>query len=126
MKVPIEKGKTWSDRLSPIKSRLGSKKEPYIETEKEMLKDKKYTYSTLSMSERKMFNKLNQQKMGIDNEIFGHYREKLKKEILDRIVFEDWSKEDKSCEIWKDPYTDKKYKVEVKITRDWENMKEHV
>tara|TARA_Y100000592_G_scaffold42114_1_gene66941 strand:- start:4063 stop:4257 length:195 start_codon:yes stop_codon:yes gene_type:complete len=64
--------------------------------------------------------------MGIDNEIFGHYRDKLKKEILDRIVFEDWSKEDKSCEIWKDPYTDKKYKVEVKITRDWENMKEHV
>ena len=35
MKVKKEKGKTWSDKLSPIKSRLGSKKEPYIETEKE-------------------------------------------------------------------------------------------
>ena len=54
----MEKGKTWSDKLSPIKSRLGSKKEPYIETEEEMLKDKEYTYSTLSISERKIFNKL--------------------------------------------------------------------
>tara|TARA_R100001480_G_scaffold126104_1_gene124098 strand:- start:206 stop:406 length:201 start_codon:yes stop_codon:yes gene_type:complete len=58
MKVPIEKGKTWSDRLSPIKSRLGSKKEPYVETEKEMLEDKKYTYSTLSKAEQKIYNKL--------------------------------------------------------------------
>ena len=53
-----ESGRTWSDRLSPIKCRLGSKTEPYIETEKEMLSEKKYTYSTLSISERKMFNKL--------------------------------------------------------------------
>mgnify|MGYP003148772129 FL=1 len=64
MKVPIEKGKTWSDRLSPIKSRLGSKKEPYVETEKEMLEDKKYTYSTLSESERKIFNKIKSTKNG--------------------------------------------------------------
>ena len=64
MKVPMEKGRTWSDRLSSVKSRLGSKKEPYIETEKEMLKDKQYTYSTLSKSERKMFNKLKSTKNG--------------------------------------------------------------
>tara|TARA_R100000278_G_C5469166_1_gene163811 strand:- start:1146 stop:1346 length:201 start_codon:yes stop_codon:yes gene_type:complete len=63
--------------------------------------------------------------MAIENQIFGHYREKLKKEILDRIVFEDWSKEDKDCEIWKDPFTDKKYKVQVTITRDFDNMKEY-
>jgi len=58
MKVKKESGRTWSDRLSPIKSRLGSKKEPYVETEEEMLKDKEYTYSNLSISERKIFNKL--------------------------------------------------------------------
>ncbi len=62
--------------------------------------------------------------MSIDNEIFGHYREKLKKEILDRIVFEDWIKNE-NTEIWKDPYTDKKYKVDVKVTRDFDNMKEY-
>ena len=62
--------------------------------------------------------------MAIDNQIFQHYRDKLKKEILDRIVFEDWVKNE-DAEIWKDPYTDKKYKVEVKITKDFDNMKEY-
>tara|TARA_R100001443_G_scaffold85308_1_gene91905 strand:- start:326 stop:526 length:201 start_codon:yes stop_codon:yes gene_type:complete len=57
MKVKKESGRTWTNRLSPVKCRLGSKKEPYVETEEEMLKDKEYTYSTLSISERKMFNK---------------------------------------------------------------------
>ncbi len=58
MKIAPETGRTWADRLSPTKCRLGSKKEPYVETEKEMLEDKKYTYSTLSKSERKMFNNI--------------------------------------------------------------------
>ena len=35
---------------------LGSKKEPYVETEAEMLADKKYTYEGLSISEKKIFN----------------------------------------------------------------------
>jgi hypothetical protein len=61
--------------------------------------------------------------MAIDNQIFQHYRDKLKKEILDRLVFIDWIK-NKNVEIWKDPYTDKKYKVDVKVVRDFDNMKE--
>ena len=46
MKVKLEKGRKWRDNMSPIKSRLGSKKEPYVKTEEEMLEDKEYTYDS--------------------------------------------------------------------------------
>ncbi len=58
MKVKKEKGRTWTDRMSPIRSRLGSKQEPYVKTEEEMLSDKKYTYKSLSISEKSIYNKL--------------------------------------------------------------------
>jgi len=58
MKVKKEKGRTWTDQLSSIKSRLGSKQEPYIKTEEEMLSDKEYTYKSLSISEKSIYNKL--------------------------------------------------------------------
>ena len=64
MKVKKESGRTWKDKLSSVKSRLGSKQEPYVKTEEEMLSDKEYTYSTLSISERKIFNKLKTKKDG--------------------------------------------------------------
>lgn len=58
MKVKLEKGRKWRDNMSPIKSRLGSKKEPYVKTEEEMLEDKEYTYESLSISEKSIYNKL--------------------------------------------------------------------
>tara|TARA_R100000655_G_scaffold28209_5_gene57376 strand:+ start:802 stop:999 length:198 start_codon:yes stop_codon:yes gene_type:complete len=62
--------------------------------------------------------------MSIDNQIFQHYRDKIKKEILDRLVFVDWDSKNKDDEIWKDPYTDRKYHVKVEKKRDFDNMKE--
>ena len=58
MKVKKEKGRTWTDEMSPVRSRLGSKKEAYIKTEEEMLSDKEYTYEDLSISEKSIYNKL--------------------------------------------------------------------
>jgi|TARA_R100001463_G_scaffold125098_1_gene182364 hypothetical protein len=62
--------------------------------------------------------------MPIHNQIFQHYRDKEKKEILDRLVFVDWSQTNKDCEIWRDPVTNKHYVIKVQITRDFDNMKE--
>jgi hypothetical protein len=58
----METGKTWADRLFPI-SRLGSKQEPY-ETEEEMLSTKEYTYESLSISEKAIYDKLKSTKDG--------------------------------------------------------------
>ena len=64
MKVKKEKGRTWSDRMSPMRSRLGSKQEPYVKTEEEMLSDKKYTYKNLSISEKSIYNNLKTKENG--------------------------------------------------------------
>ena len=58
MKVKKEKGRKWKDQLSSVRCRLGSKQEPYVKTEEEMLSDKKYTYKSLSISEKSIYNKL--------------------------------------------------------------------
>lgn len=46
----------WPDITCYVK-RLGSKTEPYYATEEEMLNEKKYTYKSLSISEKKIYNR---------------------------------------------------------------------
>ena len=58
MKVKKETGRTWKDKMSPVKCRLGNKTVPYYLTEEEMLEDKEYTYESLSISEKEIYNKL--------------------------------------------------------------------
>jgi len=61
--------------------------------------------------------------MVIDNETFHHFREKRKQEILDRLEFHSVKDKDK-CEIWIDPFTDKKYNVKIEVKRRFDDMKE--
>ena len=61
MKIDPETGRTWADRLHPKKSRLGNKKEPYYETEEEMLMFKRYTYESLSSAEKRLYNQRHNQ-----------------------------------------------------------------
>ena len=51
-----DKDKLW--RIPTKVKRLGHKSEPYYETEEEMLSEKKYTYASLSISEKSIYNKL--------------------------------------------------------------------
>ncbi len=64
MKVKKEKGRTWKDRMSPVNCRLGNKTVPYYLTEEEMLEDKEYTYESLSISEKEIYNNLKNQQDG--------------------------------------------------------------
>ena len=55
-KVKMETGRTWLNRLI-TESRLGHKNEAY-KTEKEALNKKNYTYESLSISEKIIYDKL--------------------------------------------------------------------
>ena len=57
MKTTLIKGKTWKYVITREK-RLGSKKEQYIETEKEMLQEIVYNYASLSSAEKEIYNNL--------------------------------------------------------------------
>tara|TARA_R100000541_G_scaffold55390_2_gene64258 strand:+ start:755 stop:952 length:198 start_codon:yes stop_codon:yes gene_type:complete len=59
--------------------------------------------------------------MSIDNEIFAQYRENQKNAMMDRLELHETFK-DGMFEIWMDPETMTKYKVEV--VRDFKKMKE--
>lgn len=63
MKGKILKGLIW--RILGGPSRLGSKTEPYYESEEEMLKEKEYTYESLSLSEKKIYNESRTDKQSI-------------------------------------------------------------
>ena len=54
MKIKKESNKTWLCNTGIKK--LGSKQEPYYKTEEEMLLIKKYTYDSLSESEKLIYN----------------------------------------------------------------------
>ena len=70
LKVKQETGRTWADRMSPIRSRLGSKREAYYSDEKEMLSSKLYIYETLSESEQEIYNQRHNMKFKKDAEIY--------------------------------------------------------
>jgi hypothetical protein len=55
--VKMETGRTWLNELKPP-SRLGHKNEAYFKTEQEALKQKNYTYESLSISEKIIYDKL--------------------------------------------------------------------
>jgi len=59
--------------------------------------------------------------MSIDNQIFAQYRENQRNAMMDRLELHETFKNGMS-EIWIDPETMTKYKVE--INRDFNNMKE--
>ena len=56
-KVKMEAGRTWLNRLV-TESRLGHKHESYYKTEEEALNQKNYTYESLSISEKIIYDKL--------------------------------------------------------------------
>jgi hypothetical protein len=59
--------------------------------------------------------------MSIDNQIFAQYRENQRNAMMDRLELNETFKNG-MFEIWIDPETMTKYKVE--INRDFNNMKE--
>lgn len=60
MKSEKENNKTWMYDTGIKK--LGNKQECYYKTEEEMLSEKKYTYESLSTSEKLIYNKLKQKR----------------------------------------------------------------
>jgi len=56
-KVKMETGRTWLNELK-APSRLGNKNEAYYKTEEEALNQKNYTYESLSISEKIIYDKL--------------------------------------------------------------------
>jgi hypothetical protein len=52
----VSRKKKQQEKPNCIIRALGHKSEPYYKTEKEMLKETHYTYESLSISEKEMYN----------------------------------------------------------------------